>query len=215
MAKKLLVADSVNRVRHFAVAFRLTQHGTHAGILYRCPVDNQIYLLHFGAAGEVRREPWSASYAWCALNLLHDELYQLSQLCKLIVDLREEIPYGVSFKCDTRFCVNTGHLELNTAQKGLTCATFVLALLNGFNINLIDTETWPPASAADLQYIADYFPDDVEIALEFPCSRYKPQEVAGACLVDNMPVVYEMAIAKAEEVMADISYYLDRKRVGY
>jgi hypothetical protein len=217
---RLLVNDTIERVLDFAVGLKLGQHNNHAGAFYRDPDDNQIYLLHLIGTGQQSgkclpvRERWQPPWGWMVPNLKREELRLARGYCDLVFDLQEEIPYGFRFGLDHRFAEGTGRLQLTDGCRGLTCATFVLAILHSINIRLLDLDSWKdrPEEQPAMEEIAQA--QGAGIADELPCKRYKPEEVAGACITDSIPVVFDRAVELSKHVVEKMVGYLDRRRGG-
>jgi hypothetical protein len=95
-------------------------------------------------------------------------------------------------------------------EHGLTCATFVLAVLRATGIELLDLAGWLPreddlvrhgellALLRGDQRVAEEHVDAV--AGEVNCIRYRPEEVVGAASYEDLPV----AFANAQEAAAQI-----------
>src|SRR5436190_4218020 len=150
MADNLLVADNVARVKFFAVAIKKFDHNSHAGVLFvgqgKSERQGKLWLMHLGEPGELAIEKWDESWGWCAVHALkREELRQLAVLCDYVSDAKEQIPYGFKYSSATRF-TRDGRLTLADGHKGLTCSTFVLALLASYEIILLDFATWPERS---------------------------------------------------------------------
>jgi len=122
-------------------------------------------------------------------------------------------PYG--FDPDgCRFERDTGDYLASPAGKGLTCATFIVAVFESLGYESpIDISTVPlrdedvawqrslvrhmgqwGASVTHLQAVAN----------DIGCKRLRPEEVTAACLLEDWPVSYPRAEPKAAEILSDI-----------
>jgi hypothetical protein len=88
---------------------------------------------------------------------------------------------------------------ITSAGNGLSCVTFVLAILQSSQIRLVDVTTWPPARPCDLlaqQALIDLLkekgeatPEHLQIVTEEKgCMRIRPEEMAGAGCYVKWPV---------------------------
>lgn len=183
----------------------------HTGLLYL--VDDRIRLLHLEdhvslAVGEL---PLSMSWACVPLSLEADLAEPMVALCDRIARLltRNEgprIPYGLRYH-ETIFSMN-GEMQPGPQEHGLTCATFVLAMIRTFHPTFLDLESWPQREADAawqrrvLTYLQRYKPDaDLpRVEAEIGSRRYRPTEVAGAASHDKFPVVFSDAERAAQEI---------------
>jgi hypothetical protein len=217
---RLLVADTTERILDFAAGIKLGRDNNHAGVLYRDDDNNQIYILHLVGTGNqsgkclASRDGWTPPWGWVIPQLKREELQLARGYCHLVYDLKEEISYGFRFGLDHRFAEGTGMLQLTKDCRGLTCATFILAILHSINIRLLDLDSWEdrPEEQAEMEVIAQG--QGAGVADELPCKRYKPEEVAGACLADRLPVAFPLAITLSAQVLEKMRGYLDRRRSG-
>jgi hypothetical protein len=215
MINSLLVADNVVQIRHFAVAIQKLPHNTHAGVIYVSPTEGGLHLLHLRGPGQLARESWNQEWGWAGVgSLKREELYQLSVLCQYVFEAREDIPYGFKYNAATHF-LRDGRLQTADGCRGLTCSTFVLALLASFEIMLLDFGNWPvrPEDEQAVRWIATA-QGNPEVAAEFPCTRYKPEEVIAACTCNALNVRFDVAEPLGRQVVEKMTGYLDRKRSG-
>lgn len=89
-------------------------------------------------------------------------------------------------------------------ERGLTCATFVLAVFRTVGIELVDVPLWPARPedhewidrvAAQIRAVDPGHADAV--AGDGLCARFRPTEVGGACLVPPHPVSFADALVGA------------------
>jgi hypothetical protein len=99
---------------------------------------------------------------------------------------------------------------LRVPLQGLTCSTFVLAVLSSVRINLVKLAEWPsrPADVARHKELLDLLDGDPKVSrdhvaavrAEVTCVRYRPEEVAGAASSPEPPVSFVVAQAAAEHI---------------
>lgn len=149
---------------------------------------------------------------------------QIEELCTLIADnrgaIQNTISYGFRYSETSLFSMLDGSFKAADGTTGLTCATFVLAILRTAGVRLVKTASWPPASgvAAQINYlrhrIRNYGPSahTQRLSEEIGCARFSPSQVAGACLYDWHPVDYHSAETGAALAMSAV--VADYKRRG-
>jgi hypothetical protein len=111
-----------------------------------------------------------------------------------------------------RRCTDPASGELlSTTGRGLSCATFVLAVFASLGIDILDLKTWKVReddSVWQKQIVdigrkmrptaEDHW--DYLITKELGCIRYRPQEVAVGATADEFPACFEDVIAPAERL---------------
>ncbi|MEQ8455545.1 MAG: hypothetical protein RLO52_19540 [Sandaracinaceae bacterium] len=139
----------------------------------------------------------------------------LGALCREIRDGAPELPYGFGNGSFDR--VNGTYVQAG-APRGLTCATFVLALFAAYEIDVVDLEEWPPRredaewqrsilctlkaqfpGASDRAYFAHIEADIGN------CVRVRPEEVAGAASRDTFPADFATAEALGRQAAAELT----------
>ena len=222
MHDRLLVSDSVNDIPHIGIGCRRFRSAgriiTHTAVFYR-DADEKVWALHFGAPRLIIRDDKHAKhFGWaipCAPEFDQDSLTLLADLCELIYNRynnSQEILYGLRFSYDVKFGNYTGEIELGE-MRGVTCATFVLAIFNSYGFRLLDIDSWEPRDE-DVEWqhwISGVFHDhDPDIASEMPCLRFRPQEVVGTCMEATLDVPFQRAAIRGDEVLRNLDAYLER-----
>lgn len=126
---------------------------------------------------------------------------------------RTGIPYGFGFQPTmvTRD-PTTGALLVHGAS-GLTCATFVLAILELANVHLVDMATWKDrdgdAAWKDkiLLALRRHGADDAHLAAvraDFGAVRIRPEDVGGAGTVSPLPSAFTAATARGALVLEEL-----------
>lgn len=189
----------------------------HTGVLYRDMRGVQ-WRLHLAFHHDLKRETIAPRFWQKALWVEPGELdpltlEELAGLCELVWNRHRSggLPYGLRYE-GAHF---DAHAELKQGddEKGLTCATFVLAIF-GRGTPLVDLATWPPATEEDQkwqasivyyleQYGAD--PEHVEaVRKQAGCIRVRPPEVVAAC-AHPLPCPHAKARASADELEAALT----------
>jgi hypothetical protein len=181
---------------------------THAGILYRRD-DGQLHRLHLAWHCDLRDEAHQAGQYFAVPDIPPERARFFPRLCQRIKDRAGRLRYALRPPKNARFILDTG--EVSNDEKGLNCATFVLAVFNSFGFQLIELEQWPqrPADAqwqtTLVAWLKRKYPDQAALVeSDIGCPRPRPEEVAGACLCPSFPVAPNAAIAAGVQVIGVI-----------
>ena len=191
--------------KRLAVVLARTPHGNlHLGMHFRSAIG-QASVVHHGWQGPLERE-WDLDGLFALPPLDDLRLRTLALRCGLVAKRYEtaEIKYAMCWRATT--FDRRGALLLGPGEQGLTCATFVLALFKSDNFDLIDVASWPdrPELAAALARMATAIPP-AEVALRLiaeaadGAARILPEEVFGACTLDNPPASFAPAEAAGQQ----------------
>ncbi len=188
----------------------------HVGILYRGEADD-VRMLHLAWHYDLQDGPASDSYFWIDPNLPRLIKRGAAGLCRKIAKHYkegEQIPYGLDQSQGT-FDRNTGTVLLSHGATGLTCATFVLAVLRTYNILLLDTDSWPHRAEDDawLKSICRMLrahnaaPQHIQTILQGVGSfqRFRPEEVAVGSVSTPLPASFAFASARGTELVSCLS----------
>jgi hypothetical protein len=191
----------------------------HVAFVYE-GLDGAICLSHLASHRDFRgKDVWNTRYYWTSVRSI-DALNRKvcsSWLTALANNSQETIGFGID-DSGCRF-VDDGSGEVSYVciipGKGLTCATFVMSVLERLGFPLLARETWlsRPEDAEWQRQILDALrsagrmtPDEVELASkDIGCIRFKPIEVAGAGALPHRPVEFAGAVAEAEAILAAIA----------
>ena len=112
---------------------------------------------------------------------------------------KNKIPYGFQLPSE---CLNSqGEWNLGRVGKGLTCATFVLAVFQAQRLDIAQLDDWQPR-ASDLAWkrkvieaLRARAPEQASYleANDLECVRYRPEEVAGAAASGKYPAGFQDA----------------------
>lgn len=188
-----------------SVAVPLTNR-EHVGIIFRDD-DDQAHLLHLASHRRLCCDDALEGHAWVAPAIAPELLPSIAAMCARVVKRNAMgIPYG--FRYDASRFASDGQLVLGNDEHGLTCATFVLAVLRSAGVELLKREEWPSrpddmvrfakilkalrsASAEDAYFDA--------IEAEVTAVRFRPTEVAGAS-AGQPPCSFADAVAAAAAI---------------
>jgi len=216
-----------SEIQQLAIAIRFIVHfgAFHVGMAYKDASTGQAKLLHFRrhrvVTSDVLGDGGGAlSYHWAALNIPEEIAGIISQFCSVFEEKYRAAPsrhvgYGLRYT-DGRF--NHDPLDFLTNDGcGLTCATFVMALLKTYGIELLRQEEWPkrpedrPFHELLVQDLATSGadPEHVEaVRKEIGCARYRPEEVTAAALLGELPIGFVQASALGAEIATGLKQEL-------
>lgn len=188
-------------------------HQRHVGILYKDPDDASAGARLLDLQGHrilgARPPRFPSRYFWVAPDVEPEVAYVLSALCSRIAERyahpQRGIAYALRYAGET-FETRAG-IFMTESGRGLTCATFVMAVFASHGVPLLQWAEWPEREEDRLwqEYIVQELHargvekehiDAVKEQATRGCARYRPEEVAAAGLSDDLPVGF----AEAERV---------------
>ncbi|NTW88516.1 MAG: hypothetical protein HGB26_05190 [Desulfobulbaceae bacterium] len=193
----------------------------HVGILYFHEYDDGSKKAHFchlssPQPNNLKDSPLSLESPsfWILATFDSYESYAIGAYCRAICDPKinnRTIPYGFSFRDNLFGLDGKWHGELG---EGLTCATFVLAILHILHINILETNTWKSKPNEDIAkdeewrlYVSRYCSEDVQMRLingEIS-PRFRPEEVAVGANSEDRPLDYTMARKRGDQLIERLS----------
>lgn len=197
------------------VAVGVYFNGSHVGVLHRASKQESLQVLHLCTHKEcVNEDVGSGAMLWV------QPLLELESANQVVARARQvyrascggAIPYG--FSDFAGFFNAKGEIEGSEAGKGLTCATFVLAVFHLAGVMLVRPETWPEREE-DKEWQQTVI-DTLAVAssnhlnalrANIGAKRFRPLEVAGSAAAEEYPVEF----AKAEELAREVKAVLDRR----
>ena len=196
-----------------AVAIRLIDHpATHVGLAYQVDDEGtQLKLLHLAFHNDLRNDPLNIStesrYFLLIPHLHPTRLEFLATRCRQVAKRRPDLPYGFRLQRDAIF--NDQGEYLVKDDRGLTCSSFVIVLCRSAQIHLVNEATWVPRQVdvkrheSLLQFLQGVAsPEWVrKIAEDVRTIRVRPEETAGACLSNTLPVSFAEAESLGKQVL--------------
>ncbi len=181
--------------------------GLHLGLVYAGATGRT--FIHHGWEDRL----WT-DWAWPGVGAVPDEdpsrLRSAAAVCRQVRDefrRTKKMPYGLAWN-GTRF-TPLGQLNLACGARGLTCATFVLAILRSAGIEVVDEPDWPERldeTSAFVDALAVFPPASVAVGMHAELAagarRITPDEVLGACTVEPRPARFSDARAAADVALA-------------
>lgn len=201
--------DLVNRV---GVAITSRPGQLHSAFLYR--MDNSPpKLVHFGWHHRLMRGDPCDQYMWADIAELVDEDRRvLASYFSIIGGNDPHIPYGLKSE-GIEFDPVTGELRPHPKGSGVTCATFMLAVLKALGHVVINSTDWPTDRPGDKEWqnrIVEmlerrYQEHAAAVRQDLPDVRFRPEEVVGATATKGWPHNFDAADTAGKEVLDDIA----------
>jgi len=182
----------------------------HVGILHKDPDDARasVQLLdlrwHHEVGAQAPRLP--SRYLWAVPSVEPEIAYVLAKLCKKIADQYvrgdRRLAYALKYAGAT-FDRGAG-IFMNEAGRGLTCATFVMAVFASHGAPLLHWAEWQPREedrawqAQVVQALRDCGADEGHVTAvneeaQQGATRFRPEEVAAAGVCDTLPLGFTEA----------------------
>lgn len=201
---------SASGARAAAVLCRTPQGNLHAGVLHRA-AGGATAVLHLGWQDALDMD-WPWPRLWATPEVAPEKLMAAAGHCRRIwrvFQAQHKFPYALAF--DGSHFDGQGRLVPGPDSKGLTCATFVLAVFETCGASLVDEADWPVRQADDLEFLKSIegFARPAHLALlrnevSSGCKRIRPHEVVGACTIAPLPAKFAPTDAAAARVVAKL-----------
>ncbi|MED5597190.1 hypothetical protein [Janthinobacterium sp. P210006] len=121
-----------------------TDDQRHAGFVVRSD-DGRLWLFDLAWHNIFRQTEITHEYAYLVSDFL--DPFEANAVIGFLANLYNEnkgrLPYSINYEDGEYFDATTGQCLKTELGQGLTCATFVLAVLARYGIELIDISTWP------------------------------------------------------------------------
>ena len=186
----------------------------HAGILVRLD-DNTIRLCHLEFHHSLKFEEPATGYFWTDCERFSGSAERSANgffFSVWVQDVADNpsIPYGFAF--DEHCFDEQGKYRPMEIGKGLTCATFIVAVFHSAALPIILPETWRERPEDQewqqklLKLLAGHASQEhVDAAASYVGHfRYRPEEIASAAVRAPPPLTLEACIPLANEILAAI-----------
>lgn len=194
-----------------------TSHGNfHIGVLHR-DKDGGAAILHLAWKDKLSWDwgepPTSSSHAlvwrrlWAVPEVEPERLTSVGGYCRLIWKRYKKnqnvMPYRINVG-RSKFN-GDGSLHLGEGAKGLTCASFVLAVFESVGVTLLDETSFPVRKDDDQKFLDSVRPFanprhfkllSEEVAAG--CRRVQPQEVMAACALQPVATFSQLEVGSWE-----------------
>jgi hypothetical protein len=210
------VKFSAQGVSHTAIAVGRVNdppHNTHVGVVYKD--RNSIYMLHLGWHNTLLRWDYPEGYACVIPPIKPERMRSVSALCRLIWKRQPKIPFSFKLDQNVRFNIKSGDILLTLNGIGLNCSNFAVVIYLQNGIQLIDFDTWQerPLDKTWHEYLIRLLertvpppppPHVAAVRKEVGCARIRPEEVAGACLEEQLPTAFSQCERNGHDIVQAI-----------
>jgi hypothetical protein len=135
----------------------------------------------------------------------------LASLCSLIAKGSTKVPYGFTY--NGRYFERSGSYIAHDLGRGLTCATFVLAVFETYSIPVLLTSEWLPVDFEDqlwqtkmVAIVQKRSGKDVADATAkyIGHPRFKPEHVAAGAVDARRPLGRAAAVQLGERILREL-----------
>jgi len=184
----------------------------HLGFLYKSEAD-EVRLGHLAFHHQLEFEEPNEPYKW--LDVLGINETNKYVIAAFFANLEREHPNNVAygFGVDGDCFDEEGNFIEPPLGQGLTCATFVTAAFRHQGFPLVQLEAWPvrpEEDAAWRNWIIGMlerkgFVDQAKaLQARAPGVRVRPQEVAAAATLNNLPATFDDVEKVAAQIIAEL-----------
>lgn len=208
------VSRPFDKIRRLGVVIRFVKPPqSHCGILYHLD-DEDPKILHLAWHKKLCCEAPSNDYLWADVGL--DDYNQdviAATFANMMVNAGD-----VSYGLDSNYiCFDAdGTYRAPPAGKGLTCATFIVAVFRSHGYEICDQPTWPDRGedqvwqnwVTDMMERTGVEPEHINLVRQdIGAKRFKPDEVvASASMADqDWPIKFQDARTLADQIMAELN----------
>lgn len=231
--------DEVRNLNHgddfiFAIAVGIDHGFPHCALLYNWD-DGRIRTIDFYdqciRSSQSIGDFSSRDYIFVLYNeeaIIEPFALQVPSICELIKEQNNRISFGIGFT-ETKFN-DEGKLIFANGDFGLTCATFILAVLKRAQIILIELSDWQkrPNDLEWQEIVLEIYkkinkknPEEYTEALiehytqNLNCFRYRPEEVAAASAAPELPTNFNYCSEYGSQVIIALTDGLDYYNMFY
>jgi hypothetical protein len=210
---------NINDAPVVGVAVTVTnERNTHTGILYRDEND-RVWLLHLRFHCSLENRDFDPSYLCAEPDLEPEDAEVVAGHCRSIARDNPPIWFAIHYNTRARIGEEAGRMALSMEGKGLNCSTFVLTVFQSAGPALVDFARWPKRASdrAWHRHLMSMLRPRVplwyfkKVAKDIGCARVRPEEVAGACLEDGLPVSFPQCEASGRHVLRAVEGHTGRK----
>ena len=200
-----------DRLKTVGIAIRWDRrhNQTHVGVLHRL---DDVQLCHLVFHHILIRELPDTGYCWADCEMFSGSEGRLSNgryFAGFVADAARNpnIPFGFAF--DENCFGHDGTYQPMEIGKGLTCATFIIALFHSVGYPIVKLDTWKRRPGDEdwqrkiLEILREHAtPEHVAAAAAYVNQfRYRPEEVAAAAVDPNPPLGFDDCVSLAVEIL--------------
>lgn len=198
----------------FALAIRTVPGGTHCAMLFDM-VGGEPCLLHLAWNYRLEAESAAPPYGWVEVGLQPSNRKLMAIMADRVWRRRPDIPYGIS-KLGVSFDALTGDLRQGALGRGLTCASFILAVFAAGGFTLLMEEAWPEnANDEWQQWVVDTLKrtgapqEQVDaVTQDIGARRFRPVEVVASSTLSAehcWPVPFDVTQKVGAELESELA----------
>ncbi len=181
----------------------------HVGLIYRID-DSGPRLCHLAWHFMLKDEPLPADYFWGSSGLDPVNKVFMAAYVASLKRNASDVPYGIDY--GGIYFDDQGRYIVQPLGRGLTCATFILAVFTRNGFDLLETESWleRPDDVEWQQQIISVLDryasrEHIEaVKQNVRAKRFRPEEVAAGVISENIPLDFSAAYALAQEILQDM-----------
>lgn len=196
-----------------AVIMQSGPNQRHVGFLYKLG-NEPAKMLHLAWQHKLCEEPPTADYCWVQSGLDETNRKVIAPAVAEVFSSQQlPMPYSPIFQ-GVYFDANTLEYDRHEPGEGLTCATFIMAVLDALGRPLFDVDEWAARDADAqwhdtiinmLQRSPDASPEHIAAMRARPRgARFRPEEVVGSMAVSSQPVSFTAARVLGLCVLGDL-----------
>jgi hypothetical protein len=183
----------------------------HLGIACSDTDGSSNQVVHLAWHRDLRNDDLDAHEGWVFVPRIPlARQRQVAALARKVFAVNgQQVPYALSAPSEC-FNAQTGSLLLGPNRRGLTCATFVLAIFHAAGLPLLQYDTWPPADREDLSFqlwviaeLEKHRADPAHIdgvRSEVGGVRFRSLDCATASISDDIPLPFESVRSMAKAI---------------
>ena len=183
---------------------------THVGLLYK-PEDGAARLCHLKSHRELVDEIPASQYSWVDMQIEPLLKKLIRSECRIVASRNTKIPFGFAYD-PPYFTPGTGELVEKPIGIGLTCSTFILAILKMAEIVPLDLPSWQAriddtiVQGRQIEAMKFKMGSEYTAALEKQVGdvRVRPEEIIVGVTTEPRPVNFDKAKEDAEKVIEDL-----------
>ncbi|MBF0296456.1 MAG: hypothetical protein HQL96_14805 [Magnetococcales bacterium] len=196
--------------RELGIAIRSIDEGqNHVGIVYS--LNDTARLCHLAWHHKLLDEPLAGEYYWGAIGLHEHVQSQIAGYIALLKQNQRVVPYGFSY--DKPPFDDRGRYQAMAIGKGLTCATFVMAVFERQGCPLLIKDNWPdrPEDKVWMERILTLLQRHAEsehleaVKNDMDASRFRPEEVVAGAISENPPIPFSSVSSLAHAILAALN----------
>jgi hypothetical protein len=180
--------------------------------------DGRESVLNLGWKDRLTKD-WKWMRLWASPDVEPERLVSVAGKCRLTWESftkRRTFPYGLTW-LQSVIDPMTGEPRITPGAKGLSCATFILAMFLSVGIELVREDEWPVRQDDDRKWLeglrcvswsSSEMHEQLKGEIDAGCKRIQPQEVIGACACAALPARFSESTKAGRLALDKLEAYL-------